>query len=982
MAHSIDQPSLDGASTKIPAPAHHKTFAQWIKQKFLKSKSKGQAPSEYTLQQKDLAQRLQLASSSAHLGIWDWDLKNNIMIWDDRMLELYGLSRQNFAGGVEAWQNGLHPEDRERAIEECQAALRGEKVWDTEFRILRRDNSILYIKANGVVLRAADGTPERMLGVNADITDRKKLDAALSEKQQLLVESQEVAQLGSWTLELPSYKMLWSRQNFRNFGLSTDSSIPTFEAFLKLLHPDDQVAMQAWTNACLTGTCPEPLEFRVIHPDGTPKVLEGRGKVDFDADGRPCRIFGTALDITVRKQLEDRVKQANREIEAKVTERTGELLRQNLKNEMILRSASDGIHILNARGDLLQANDAFYRMLGYRPEEMNGMNVAQWDAQSTPDELRAMVQNLIKEGRLFETKHRRHDGTLIDVEINAVGVRIDGESTLYASARDITHRKQIEAELKRSQERMARAQSLARMGDWEHDLVTNKVTWSEEMFRLFGFPPGDPKATYQNFVEHVHPDDRQAVMDLTANAAREAKPCATEYRLIRDDGKTVYFHATAEAILDKNGRPSRLIGSAQDISDLKELERERTRLMILEKEARAASEKANLVKDEFLATLSHELRTPLTTILSWSQLLLRGTLDADKTRHGLEVLEQSAKAQGQLIEDLLDISRIQAGKLHLDVQKIDPRKVITAAIDLTRTLAKNKSIQIDVTVDPAITHVFADPIRLQQILWNLITNSIKFSPREGRIWITVDHLIADSLPRVRFQVRDIGKGIKTEFIPHIFERFTQIDSTSTRSYGGLGLGLAIVRNLVQMHEGRVEVESAGEGKGATFSVYLPEQPATQVSPSEVASEADSEVTLKDVHILLVDDESSTREVFAATLESYGAKVKTAASAAEALTLVQEVNPDVLVSDIAMPLEDGYSLICKVRALDSHVKKVPAIALTAYAGQEDIRRALDAGFQCHVAKPVDGARLARAIASLVGTTENMKARTTSPALQVH
>jgi PAS domain S-box-containing protein len=407
----------------------------------------------------------------------------------------------------------------------------------------------------------------------------------------------------------------------------------------------------------------------------------------------------------------------------------------------------------------------------------------------------------------------------------------------------------------------------------------------------------------------------------------------------------------------------------RDITNFKAIERERVEILAREKAARASAEKANQAKDDFLALLSHELRTPLTSILSWAQLLGSGKLDAEKANHGIRVLEQSAKAQGQLIDDLLDISRIQAGKLSLEIQRVDPVRVISAAVDSTRSLAASKSIQIESTISPLVKHVFADPTRLQQIVWNLITNSIKFSAQSGRIWITVDRFNSSVGERIRLQVRDNGKGIRPDFLPVMFERFTQVDSTNTRAYGGLGLGLAIVRKLVEMHEGTIEAESAGESQGATFTVSLPVRPSVKMTTAEdeardeAGGEEGADVTLAGLRILLVEDDASSREVFAVILKSH--EVRTAAAAREALEIFEELRPDILVSDIAMPDEDGYSLIGKIRALKSPLATIPALALTAYASREDSQRAYLAGFQSHVAKPVDGMKLALAIARLAG-----------------
>jgi two-component system CheB/CheR fusion protein len=420
-------------------------------------------------------------------------------------------------------------------------------------------------------------------------------------------------------------------------------------------------------------------------------------------------------------------------------------------------------------------------------------------------------------------------------------------------------------------------------------------------------------------------------------------------------GKKIMFLSSRRFHLAGSGETAALL-VIEDVTEQMQMQKDRLDFFLKE-------QKANRIKDEFLAILSHELRTPLTTILAWSQMLLKGTLDAEKTKRAIEVVEQSAKAQGQLIDDLLDISRIQAGKLHLSIQEIDPAKVLSNAIESTRILANKKSIQVESLVDPSLTSIFADPIRLQQILWNLITNSIKFSSTGGKIWVAIEKTIVDKDDWVRIQVKDNGKGMKSEFLPQLFERFTQVDSSSTRAYGGLGLGLAIVKKLVQMHGGSVQAESPGDDQGSTFTVLIPAK--KMISDRIISNQSESyevdERCLEGVKILVVEDDPNSREVFTIMLLSFGAIVKSAGSASEGLELFNDFRPDVLVSDIAMPGEDGYSFMTKIRAQNS---KIPAIALTAHATQKDVELALKAGYNAHLAKPVGANKLAFSVSRIV------------------
>lgn len=399
----------------------------------------------------------------------------------------------------------------------------------------------------------------------------------------------------------------------------------------------------------------------------------------------------------------------------------------------------------------------------------------------------------------------------------------------------------------------------------------------------------------------------------------------------------------------------------------KRAEEERTRLL-------AEAEAANRTKDEFLATMSHELRTPMTAILGWAHLLRTSKFNEDDLARALETVERNARAQTKLIDDLLDISRIITGKLRLDVRLIDLTTVIEAAVDATRPTAEAKGIRLQTLIDPQAGPVSGDTDRLQQVIWNLLTNAIKFTPKGGRVQVRVERINS----YVEINVSDTGQGISAEFLPHVFDRFRQADGTTTRAHGGLGLGLSIVRQLVELHGGTVTAESNGAGQGSSFTVQLPLmvtrrevfKPERRHPTAGGSLSLDCHPSLSDLRILIVDDEADTRELLRTMLEQCGSEVTTAASVAEALAAFQQSKPDVLISDIGMPEEDGYVLIGKVRALEAGLgERVPAIALTAYARVEDRVRALTAGFHVHVPKPIEPVELLAVVASLTGRTGN-------------
>jgi PAS domain S-box-containing protein len=399
---------------------------------------------------------------------------------------------------------------------------------------------------------------------------------------------------------------------------------------------------------------------------------------------------------------------------------------------------------------------------------------------------------------------------------------------------------------------------------------------------------------------------------------------------------------------------------------------ERKVLLESERLARAEAERTSQMKDEFLATLSHELRTPLSAILGWAQVLRRGSRDPSDLQRGLQTIERNARAQAQLIEDLLDMSRITSGKVLLDMQNVAPAPFIDAAIDTVRPAADAKNIRIEKIYAPDVGTIAGDPARLQQVIWNLLANAIKFTPGGGAVTIE----LAQAAGQVVITVRDTGAGIRPEFITHVFERFRQADASTTRRHGGLGLGLSIVKHLIEQHGGTVRADSPGEGQGASFTIELPAA-AASTSPARTArammiktpAPGNGEFTLRDlsgVHVLVVDDDRDARELIFRILSDCQATVRIAGSAREAVDAMRVAPPDLLISDLGMPEVDGFELLAWVRQLGrDHGGEVPAVALTAFARSEDRLRALEAGFSAHISKPVEPSELIAVVASLVG-----------------
>lgn len=531
---------------------------------------------------------------------------------------------------------------------------------------------------------------------------------------------------------------------------------------------------------------------------------------------------------------------------------------------------------------------------------------------------------------------------------------------------------ETERALRTSEERLDMVLKNSELGLWYCDLPFDKLIWNDKVKEHFGLQP-HAEVDIDVFLQRIHPEDRQRTRQAIERSIAENTRYDIVYRTVMDDDAIRHIRAIGSTFYDGGNQPIRFDGITMDVTAVKEAEQERERLLKMAEAARRDAEAANRMKDQFLATLSHELRTPLNAILGWARLLRTGLVERHELDEGLDAIERNSKIQAKLIEDLLDISRIISGTLRLDVQRVNLADVIESALTSVLPAAEAKGVRLHKILDSLVAPVSGDPARLQQVVWNLLTNAVKFTSKGGQVQILLERVNS----HVEISVIDTGQGIRPDFLPFVFDRFRQADSSTTRSHGGLGLGLSIVKQLVEMHGGGVRAKSPGEKQGATFTVMLPitvvqrsersevhEAPATECPAEEFFGRGD---VIAGVKVLVVDDEPDARALVKRVLEGCGAEVRVASSVVEALEVLRKYRPQVLVSDIGMPGEDGYDLMRQVRASGLSATKVPAVALTAFARSEDRRRAMMAGFQTHVAKPVDPAELVAVVASLAGRT---------------
>ena len=638
--------------------------------------------------------------------------------------------------------------------------------------------------------------------------------------------------------------------------------------------------------------------------------------------------------------------------------------------------------IARADGWIFWYNRRWYDYTGTTPEKMEGWG---WQSVHDPTELPRVLERWqtslrIEEPFELEFPLKGADGQFRWFLTRTAPLRDDaGNITLwFGTNTDVDDRRRIAADreamlrtLRHSEAEFRQLADSMPQIVWaaRPDGVLNY--YNRRWFEYIKLPEsaGDEIA----WARYVHPDDLPMVAEQWAESLKSGDRYNLEFRVRNAEGQYRTFLVRALPMRDESGAIVRWFGTCTDIEDRRRIEAEREQLLAGERAARAESENQSRMKDEFLATLSHEIRTPLNAILGWSQIM-RASMDPQDIASGLEVIERNARAQSQIIEDLLDMSRIISGKVRLDVQRVDLSTVVQSAVDTARPTAEAKGVRLQSVIDPLHgVAVSGDANRLQQVLWNLISNAIKFTPRNGLVRVVLERVNS----HLEISVIDTGEGIKPDFLPYVFDRFRQADASTTRRHGGLGLGLSIVKQLVELHGGSIRVNSAGLGQGTTFIVALPllvmhvepvpepERRHPRAGPGS-SGMTDSCRDIAGLRILVIDDEPDARALVKRLLEDCDALVTSTGSVNEAVRLIETGNFDVLVSDIGMPGEDGYSLIRRVRQLDKGKGgDIPAIALTAYARAEDRVKAVAAGFQMHVAKPVEPVELVTMVAGVAG-----------------
>lgn len=708
----------------------------------------------------------------------------------------------------------------------------------------------------------------------------------------------------------------------------------------------------------------EALAGRSVVAENRSYAIPRTGRVGFfegyysPLRGEDGQVFGgiaVIREITERRHAEDLANEAH--LRLSESEEQYRLLFQSNPHAM-------WVYDLETLG-FLAVNNAAVEQYGYSREEFLSMTLAQIrPPEDVPILQEVIARRTARLARPAVWRHQKKNGELITVEITAHQLNFSGKRAELVMAIDITERRLAEQALLESEDRYRDLVDNSHELMCTHDLEGRILSVNPWAARVLGY-------SQKNLIGwHIREGLVAEYRDQFDDYLREIREKGFARGIMRvttASGETRFWEYYNT--LRTQGVETPIVrGMAHDVT-------ERRQALTREKEARLEAESANRVKDEFLSTLSHELRTPLTAIIGWTELLTTGDLSPEKRPKALETIARNARSQAQLIDDLLEVSRIITGKLPLNFSPCELQPVIEAALESIRPTAQAKEVRLELVFEPVGALVYGDVDRLRQVIWNLLSNAVKFTPRNGAVRVKLHSTGSHAL----IAVSDSGEGIKSDFLPRVFDRFSQADGSSTRTHGGLGLGLAIVRHLVEIHGGSVHAESPGEGLGATFIVSLPLMPASKevetpgsgvdtvvVSPVERIAHSPS---LTGLRLLIVDDEVDFRDLVTTMLGQYGAVVRGVASAGEALVQLENWKPDVLVADIGMPDEDGYGLIRKVRELSAERGgSTPAVALTAYTRPEDRHRVLSAGYHLHLAKPITGPELAAAVANVAGRSE--------------
>jgi PAS domain S-box-containing protein len=910
-------------------------------------------------QQQLLAKQILLAESqrAAHIGSWAIELPGQQLVWSEEAYRVWSVCSQKFTPDIDSSLRLIHPDDVAAMQEWLRACLAREKPAALEFRLPQPDGDFRVLKHEGVLVVDEWDRALRMVGTIQDITEKRRSEAILRVSHQALRSVSKGILITD-----AEHRILSANNAFLTItGYSEEELLGQHCQFLQGPETDAETLNQI--RCALRDKKEFSGEILNYRKDGTPFWNEMSISPVRDEQGYWTHFIGITRDITLRKQT------------------LLALAKNQAELELAFNTSLTGMALLDMDGRFLRVNPSFGSILGRTEQEMLQMDISSIthpeDSPLDPNVLQEFLTGK-RESVLLERRYRHKDGHYLWAQLNTSLMRnVHGMPLHFMSQmRDITESKRTQQLLLESENRFRTAFAHAAVGMVLTDISGRVLQANETYARITGYSVDELAILDLSLL--YFPGDLQRSRLLIQQVVRGEIPAFDiEQRYIRKDGSLVWVHNSITLTRDIQGQPAQIITLCRDVTEQRHLDTQREELLISERAIRSQAERANRIKNEFLSTLSHELRTPLNAIMGWVELLKEADSEPGLLDEGLTVISRNVRAQATLIDDLLDMSRIESGQLRITRKYIDLREVLTAAIAVVTPAAEAKGIRIFTGLSPVNTSMNGDPDRLQQVMWNLLTNAVKFTAQGGQVNVSLTPIKS----AIEITDSDNGQGIVPEFLPHVFDRFRQQDASMTRRQGGLGLGLSLVKELVGLHGGTVQVSSPGQGQGATFTVVLPSN-TPEVACREVSSHRariwskPANPSLDGARILVVEDEPDSRELVRRILEAEGAKVLPAANAEEGLELLRQEKPEVILSDIGMPGHDGYQFIQWVRSLNPHEGgNAPAAAFTAFARPEDRARALEAGFQIHLVKPVKPTQLIATVTQLLEIRTTLAADST-------
>ncbi|MBP0000590.1 MAG: PAS domain S-box protein [Cyanobacteria bacterium SID2] len=926
--------------------------------------------------------RYAMATRAARVGIWEWNVQTGEFYLDPNLKALLGYDDSEIANDLETWVQYVYEEDREAVIAAAQDCLTGRTDrYVFEHRMVHKDGSLRWIHVRGRVLHDEDGRALRMVGTDTEITDRKRAEMALQASQGQL--QRIAANAPGAIFQFACYPD--GAQRFTYFSnrsrdlleLEPEAICRDARTLLDLIHPDDFATLETSIETSAREGTRWHWEGRFLTPSGRLRWMQGMSEPERQADGS-ILWDGLLFDVTERKQA------------------AAELLQNRDLREAIFNESADALFLVDP--DSLLTVDCNRRAVElFEARSKSGLVGMEWQMlqrhQFTPSQLQSIVDELETQGYWsselqYVTKNDRiFWGHLAAKPIEVAGYRLN-----LVRVTDISALKTVEEQLRKSEAHLLAAQRIARLGSWEYNVTTNAITWSAEVFRIFGRDPHASTPTLEELLQDTDPDDRNRLVTEFERAVAERQAFEIEGRFRREDGSSGHLSARGEPLFSPDGEFLGFLGTALDITERKQFEEALQR-------TNAELADATRLKDEFLSSMSHELRTPLNAILGIAEGLreaVYGDLD-DRVQSALAIVERSGWQLLALIDDILNLSKIEAGRLELEVTPLSIVYLCESSLSFVRQMATQKDIHLECQVNEDIDRIDVDERQMRQILVNLLSNAVKFTPEGGTVGLTVwletrsaprrdaEHPEFVERPYIAFAVRDSGIGIAPEDRRKLFAPFVQLDSRLSRQYAGTGLGLSLVKRLAELHGGWVEVDSQS-GQGSCFTVWIPARmsaltPETtsidrrQIERDEIDRPRPRSIPSPDSPLILIaENHDATRKMLASFLNTRGYRTISAVTGSEAARQAQAQCPDSILIDVQMPGDDGLEAIARLRT-EMDCMAVPIVALTVSAKEGDRCRAV--GADATLTKPVCLQALVQTIERLLAAHPRTKVRDDLP-----